>query len=171
VYFVDPRLDQDETISLPNQNSGANAAANPLPLPLPNAAGQPSFPFYFVPSHTSELAANVTETSGTANVNFELSHAPGDPDLEGVSRGASASLTFSEPEVSPGIWPLDPSEIGPYGPSGASAAVVNDNLDVVTQAFDPAVTSSTGDVRSAFNGLTTTFDPVYLNPGRAPPSR
>lgn len=166
-YFVDPRLDQDATISLPNQNSGANAAANPLPLPLPNAAGQPSFPFYFVPSHTSELAANVTETSGTANVNFELSYAPGDPDLEGVSTGTSASLTFFEPEVSPGIWPLDPTEIGPFGPSGAPAAVVSDNLDVVTQAFDPAVTSSTGDMWSAFNGLSSTFDPVYLNPGQS----
>lgn len=166
-YFVDPRLDQDQTISLPNQNAGANAAANSLPLPLPNAAGQPSFPFYFVPSHTSELAANVTETSGTANINFELSYAPGDPDLEGVSAGTSASLTFFEPEVSPGIWPLDPTEIGPFGPSGASAAVVSDNLDVVTQAFDPAVTSSTGDMWSAFNELSSTFDPVYLNPGQS----
>jgi hypothetical protein len=166
-YFVDPRLDQDQTISLPNQNTGADAAANPLPLPLPNSAGQPSFPFYFVPSHTSELAANVTETSGTANVNFELSYAPGDPDLEGVSAGTSASLTFFEPEVSPGIWPLDPAEIGPFGPSGATAAVVSDNLNVVTQAFDPAVTSSTGDMWSAFNGLSSTFDPVYLNPGQS----
>jgi hypothetical protein len=166
-YFVDARLDQDETISLPNQNPGANAAADPLPLPLPNAAGQPSFPFYLVPSHTSELAASVTETSGTAAVNFELSYAPGDPDLEGVSDGTSASLTFLEPEVSPGIWPLDPTEVGPYGPSGASAAVVSDNLDVVTQAFDPAVTSSTGDMWSAFNGLSSTFSPVYLNPGQS----
>ena len=166
-YFVDPRLNQDETISLPNQNSGADAGANPLPLPLPNGEGQPSFPFYLVPSHTSELAANVTETSGTANVNFELSYAPGDPDLEGVSTGPSASLTFFQPEVSPGIWPLDPTEIGPFGPSGAPAAVVSDNLDVVTQAFDSAVTSSTGDMWSAFNGLSSTFDPVYLNPGQS----
>jgi hypothetical protein len=166
-YFVDPRLDQDETISLPNQNPGANAAANPLPLPLPNAAGQPSFPFYFVPSHTTELAANVTETSGTANVNFELSYASGDPDLEGVSTGTSASLTFLQPEVSPGIWPLDPTEVGPFGTSGEPAAVVSDNLDVVTQAFDPTVTSSTGDMWSAFNGLSSTFDPVYLNPGQS----
>lgn len=166
-YFVDPRLNQNETISLPNVNSGANPAANPLPLPLPNAAGQFPFPFYFVPSHTSELAASVTETSGTANVNFELSYLPGDPDLEGVSNGTSASLTFSEPEVSPGLWPLDPTEIGPFGPSGAPAAVVSDNLDVVTQAFDPAVTSSTGDMWSAFNGLSSTFSPVYLNPGQS----
>jgi hypothetical protein len=166
-YFVDARLHQSQTISLPNQNSGANAAANPLPLPLPNALGQQSFPFYFVPSHTSELAANVTETSGTATVNFELSYAPGDPDLEGVSNGTSASLTFFEPEVSPGIWPLDPTEVGPFGPSGAPAAVVSDNLDVVTRAFDRAVTSSTGDMWSAFNGLSSTFTPVYLNPGQS----
>jgi hypothetical protein len=167
-YFVDGRLGQDETISLPNQNSGANAAANPLPLPLPNTSGQPSFPLYFVPSHTSELAASVTETSGTANVNFELSYGPGDPDLEGVSNGTSASLTFLEPEISPGIWPLDPTEVGPFGASGAPAAVVSDNLDVVTKAFDPAVTSSTGDMWSAFNGLSsTTFNPVYLNPGKS----
>jgi hypothetical protein len=166
-YFVDARLNRLQTISLPNQNPGANAAANPLPLPLPNNKGQPSFPFYFVPSHTSELAANVNETSGTAMVSFELSYAPGDPDLQGVSNGTSASLTFSEPEVSTGIWPLDPTEVGPFGPSGATAAVVSDHLDAVTKAFDKTVTSSTGDMWSAFNGLSSTFTPVYLNPGQS----
>jgi hypothetical protein len=45
--------------------------------------------------------------------------------------------------------------------------VVSDNLNVVTQAFDPAVTSSTGDMWSAFNGLSSTFDPVYLSPGQS----
>jgi hypothetical protein len=167
-YFADPRLNQDETISLPNQNpAGADATATPLPLPAPNASGPLPVPLYLVPSHTSELDASVTETSGTASVNLELTYMPGDPGLEGVSSGTSASLAFSEPEVSPGIWLLLPSEVGPFGPAGAPAAVVSDNLDVVTRAFDPAVTSSTGDGWSASNGLSSGFNPVYLKPGQS----
>jgi hypothetical protein len=168
-YFVDPRLNQDQTISLLNLNPGAHPAANPLPLPPPDATtGLPPFPFYIVPSHTSGLAGSVNETSGTANVNFELSYGSGDPDLEGVSNGTSASLSFLQPEVGPGLWVLDPTEIGPFAPSGAPAAVVSENLDAVTKAFDPAVISSTGDMWSALNGLSKTpFAPVFLKPGQS----
>jgi hypothetical protein len=111
-----------------------------------------------------------TETEGLASA----SPAFGPGSAEGLlaaalitRAGTSASLTFFEPEVSTGIWPLDPTEVGPFGPSGAPAAVVSATLNAVTQAFDPAVTSSTGDTWSAANGLSSTFDPVYLNPGQS----
>jgi hypothetical protein len=38
-------------------------------------------------------------------------------------------------------------------------------MTAVTRAFDPTVASSTGDLWSAFNGVTTGFSPVYVPAG------
>jgi hypothetical protein len=37
----------------------------------------------------------------------------------------------------------------------------------VTRTFDPAVSSSTGDVWSALENVTTTFSPLVLQPGQS----
>ncbi len=37
----------------------------------------------------------------------------------------------------------------------------------MTQAFDSTVDSSTGDLWTFVNGLSSTFDPVYLEPGQS----
>jgi hypothetical protein len=57
-------------------------------MSLPLAAGL-TFPYYFVPSHTSQLQASLT---GTVPVNFDMEYSRGDPDLSGVQSGDSASL-------------------------------------------------------------------------------
>ena len=49
--------------------------------------------------------------------------------------------------------------------SAALVATANANVNIVTQTFDPWMTSSTGDMWTAFNGLSATFAPVYLAPG------
>ncbi len=154
-FFVDPRLNQLQTISLPDQN------AYPGDTTLPLAAGL-TFPYYFVPSHTSQLQASLT---GTVPVNFDMEYFPGDPDLSGVQSGDSASLTLTEPEVSPGLWLINPDEIGPYPATGAPTATATASLNAVTQAFDPAVTSSTGDFWSYINGLSGSFAPTYVPAG------
>jgi hypothetical protein len=168
LYFVDPRLNQNETISLPDQNAPGSAADMTLPLP-----GGLSFPYYLVPSQTSQLQASIT---GSAPVTFDLEYFPGDPDISpgvnsrwstsGSIHHDSANVTLNEPEVSPGLWLLNPDEIGPYPASGAPSVTASANLNAVTQAFDPSMTSSTGDMWSAYNGLSTTlFTPTYLAPG------
>jgi hypothetical protein len=166
-FFVDPRLNQNETISLPDQNAPGSAANMTLPLP----AGL-TFPFYIVPSQTSQLQASIT---GSAPVTFDLEYFPGDPDVSpgvnsrwstsGSIHGNSANVTLNEPQVSPGLWLLNPDEIGPYPAAGAPAVTASANLNAVTQTFDPSMTSSTGDMWSAFNGLSSGFSPVYLAPG------
>jgi hypothetical protein len=167
-YFVDPRLNQNETISLPPQNVSETG----MKLPLP---GGLSFPYYAVPSQTSQLQASLTDTSGSAPVTFDLEYFPGDPDLSpginsrwntsGGIHGNSASVTLNEPEVSPGFWLLNPAEEGPYPATGAPAVTASANLNVVTQTFDPSMTSSTGDLWSAINGLSSVFAPVIVAPG------
>jgi hypothetical protein len=76
-------------------------------------------------------------------------------------------VTLNEPQVSPGLWLLNPSEIGPFTASGAPSVTASTTLNAVTQAFDPSISSSTGDMWTYFNGLTANFAPVYLNPGQS----
>jgi hypothetical protein len=89
------------------------------------------------------------------------------PGVTGSESGNSATLDFAPQggEVAPGIWLLNPSEIGPYGPSGAPSITASAGFDAITQAFDTSVSSSTGDLWSADNGITQGFSPVYLQPG------
>jgi hypothetical protein len=166
-FFVDPRLNQNETIGLQDQNFPPTAANMTLPLP----AGL-DFPSYAVPSQTTQLQASIT---GSAPVTFDLQYFQGDPDLspgvnDGLStsgsiHGDSANVTFNEPEVSSGTWLLNPDEIGPYPSAGAPNVTASAVLNAVTRAFDPWMTSSTGDMWSAFNGLSKGFSPTYLAPG------
>jgi hypothetical protein len=160
-YFVDPRLHAKVTLALPNQGPG-DASNLTLPLP-PSLDGGPPFPFYLVPTETSQISESLT---GSAPVDFDSSYFPGDPDLEGTQSGNSASLTFSSQEVSPGLWSLNPSQIGPYNTTtGAPTATAAASFSAVTKAFDPAVSSSTGDLWSAFEGLSSTLAPVYIPAG------
>ncbi len=160
-YFVDPRLNSTMTLALPDQNGNINAASLTLPLAASVDNGEP-FPFYLVPTETSQISATLT---GSAPVNFDSSYFPGDPDLEGTQSGNSASLTFSNPEISPGLWDLNPSEIGPYTAAGAPKVTASATFSAVTKAFDATVSSSTGDVWQAFEGLSNTLTPVYIPAG------
>jgi hypothetical protein len=163
-FFVDPRSGGSATISLADQNGSSTNMSLPLPAGL-------TFPYYVVPTHTSQLAASIT---GSVPVTFDLEYFPGDPDVSptvhsrhvgGSSSGDSASLTLNETEVSPGLWLLNPDEIGPYGSAGAPAATATASLKAVTQAFDTTIASSTGDFWSQANRLSSTFAPAYVPPG------
>ncbi|MGB8196359.1 MAG: S8 family serine peptidase [Acidimicrobiales bacterium] len=166
-FFLDPRLDQTETINLVDQNFPPTAQNMTLPL----AAGL-YFPYYTVPSQTTQLQASIT---GSAPVTFDLQYSQGDPDISpgvndglnatGSVHGDSADMTLSEPEVSAGTWLLNPDEIGPYPSTGAPTVTASANLRAVTQTFDKSMTSTTGDMWSALNGLSSGFDPVYVAPG------
>lgn len=170
-FFVDPRLDQTATVTLPNQNPGVDSTKVGLPL----APGF-TFPFYIVPTHTTQLSTTVTPTNGTGPVTFDMSYFPGDPDISpalpqaGVTgsqtpAAAIATLTSAGPEeLSPGLWNVLPSEVGPYPPTGAPAGTASVSVTAQTQAFDPTVTSNTDDfwqVGFAFSNF------LYLTPGQS----
>jgi hypothetical protein len=104
-------------------------------------------------------------------VTFDMEYFPGDPDLGPAvaSPGAtgsfgpgSASLTYGQsPEVSPGLWLVNPDEIGPYPPSGIPVDAASASLSAVTETFDPALTSSTGNLWDNSLGRF-----LYLMPGQ-----
>jgi hypothetical protein len=161
-YFVDPRLNSTVTLALPDQNGNIDAAHLTLPL-AGSVDNGPPFPYYLVPTETSQISETLT---GSAPVNFDSSYFPGDPDLEGTQSGDSANLTFSDPEISPGLWDLNPSEIGPYNTTtGAPKVTASATFSAVTKAFDATVSSSTGDLWQAFEGLSNTLTPVYIPAG------
>jgi hypothetical protein len=101
----------------------------------------------------------------------------GDPDLSPVlaapgvtedQSGDAASVALSTlGEVTPGLWYLNPSELGPYTTSGAPSVTTSASFDAVTRAFDMTVTPSTGDLWSEANGITHGFTPVYVLAGHS----
>jgi len=172
-YFVDPRLPSPEPLNLPNQNvpsatnTGVDANFMTLPLAAVTATGGPAFPYYLVPTETSQIRASLT---ASAPVNFDLSYTLnnfGDPDLEGAPSGTSPSVTFSAPEVSPGLWQLNPSEIGPYNTATGAPTVtgVSALVGVTTKTFDQTVSSSTGDLWMSIVGLSGAAAPDYIPAG------
>jgi hypothetical protein len=165
--FVDPR--QPTTAEYPLLNLlGATTPQVLGSIALPN-----SELLYLVPPDTTELQANI---AGTLPVTFDTSYLPGDPDLSpalsepgvtGSQSGNVAALTYSNAEVSPGVWALVPDEIGPFGTTGYKTGQAQVGFSVVTRAFDPTVISSTGDMWESV-GLDTpaqsTGTPLYLTP-------
>ena len=176
-FFADPRLDTTESISLSNQNPGVPNESD-INLPLPACAPSVAdcmynpFPDYFVPPGTTQLQATAT---ATAPVTFDLEYFPGDPDVSpdtqghgvtGSQGGDTASLTLTKPEISPGLWLLNPDEIGPFGAGGAPPATASVSLNAVTQEFDPTAKSSTDDFWELSDGQGgTSFAPVIVQPG------
>jgi hypothetical protein len=149
-YFVDPRLDKTTTVTLPDLNP--RNVADLIELPLGSGL---SYPLFLVPTGTTQLNAKLQRLAGTGTVSFDLNHTIGDPDVSPVvtaagvsgSTGTSAqSLSLAAPEVSPGLWALNPQQVGPYPAGGAPKTVALASVTAVTQAFDPAVRSDTDDL-------------------------
>ena len=160
-FFLDPRTSSMATIPL----TDVNGSDQNMSLPLP---GGLSFPFYIVPTDTSALN---TSLSGNGPVTYDTGTWFGDPDLEASNpgNGDSASLDINPGggEVAPGLWFLNPSGIGPYGPAGAPSETASAGFDAVTQAFDLTADTSTGDMWLFDNGFSNDFSPVYLEPGQS----
>ncbi|HXW78712.1 MAG TPA: hypothetical protein VEJ84_04390, partial [Acidimicrobiales bacterium] len=152
-YFVDARADRTTTMVLKNLSPGTSATR--LVLPEPAKLNFPvGVPLYLVPPGTTQLNARLTVVSGRGTVTFDMSPVSGDPDIgpgqdvagaTGSVPGRSGSVTLNEPEVAPGFWDISPAEVGPF--SGRERhEVVSARVSVVTQAFDPTVTSDTDDL-------------------------
>lgn len=162
-YFLDPRTSGTENV--PMLDLGGSYSSMTLPL----APGL-SFPYFVVPSHTTELSASLT---GSAPVSFDLGLFTGDPDVATgapgpnvvvAQSGDSASASISGPEISPGFWYLNPSEIGPYGSGGAPAVTASATITATTQTFDSTVSSPTGDLWSYYAGISGPPSPALVQP-------
>lgn len=153
-FFVDGRLDSSTTYRL----IGITGDGTQAPL------GTGNIPAYLVPTHTSSFAASLTTTGSSLPVQFDATAPLGDPDLESTA-GTTAALTYAADPVSQGVWTLLPSQIGPYetAPTPVPATA---SMTATTQAFDPAVTSSTGDFWLGALDPSNRVAPVTVAPGQ-----
>ncbi|HET9059576.1 MAG TPA: S8 family serine peptidase, partial [Acidimicrobiales bacterium] len=167
-YFLDPRQDRVTTIQLSDLNPGSHGDTTSLPM-----SGASALPIYLVPPGTTSLKATVTELVGQGNISFDLSRVAGDPDISSVvsspavtvtGQGKSQTIQLSSAEVSPGLWALQPSQLGPYPPAGQPKALVASTLEAQTLAFDKSVGNPTDDLWA--NDLSSA-NFAYLEPGQS----
>jgi subtilisin family serine protease len=151
-FFVDPRLDR----RVPQLLLGAGATNVPLPLSL---SAQPK---WLVPPGTNALAI---AAQGNVPVTVEVSAANGDPDFEGPSFGNSSVATLHAPEVAPGFFFGLPEPLGPFGAGPITGATANLAALANTYVFDPAVSSSSGDVWALSVDPNAPYTPVSIGPG------
>lgn len=166
--FVDARLrGQDQTVALAPQYGENGVFALPLP-------GQYLPPVFLIPAETTGLLA---QAAATEPVEFDFGPYQGDPDLFGAPQAnqpepgiylASGFYSPGRGRVQAGLWQVTPAEIGPFPASGAPAGLTAVGMQAQTQAFDPAVTSPTGDFwLQALDGANHLIAPVDLQPGQS----
>ncbi|MEV7938055.1 S8 family serine peptidase [Kitasatospora sp. NPDC088264] len=160
---ADGRLDRRTDIPLVPQGASATVT---LPLSLTSAV-----PSFLVPPGTDQLKA-VAASSTPAHL--ELSGTTGSPDLFGDLKKAQDGSTISvvtdngsaSQPVLPGVWGTFLQQVGPFGTAGAPAGTATITATAHTQAFDPALTSSTGDPYAlAVNASAPAANPVTVQPG------
>ncbi|MHB8506593.1 MAG: S8 family serine peptidase, partial [Acidimicrobiales bacterium] len=156
-YFVDARLPGSTTVRL----GAVTTSRGPVP---PNGT---TFVAYAVPSHTT--AINVA-AHGSRPVVFDYSYGPGDPDIlvDPAPATADPSATYSAPsgDVPSGTWLVSPEYLGPDGPHGYTKGTIATTMTATTAPFDPAVTSSTGDIWLTSSQAAAGATPVLVEPGQ-----
>jgi hypothetical protein len=155
-YFLDGRLDQATSTALT-----PITPATDLTLPLPDTAPEPQ---WIVPTDTTALTATATSSAPTT---FDFSPYNGDPDTGATVSGDDASAAITAPAgtlLTQGDWDIDPQQVGPFGTGGAAPSTTTLTLTATTLAFDPALTSSTGDLWE--QGAAAAFAPVIVQPGQ-----
>ena len=153
-YFVDARLNNATTLNL------AAVTTSQTSVPI---SGTP--PIYLVPTHTTSVTATAT---APAPIYFDYWWAFGDPDL--ISSGApstSVSGTFSSSPVVAGQWGITPFQQGPDGPTGVAPVTAQTAMTATTEAFDPSVTSPTGDLWLQSTNPSAPLDPIVVAPGQS----
>ncbi len=165
-FFIDARLDQTVGLVLAPQFGSSDTVT----LPMPATILEPS---WFVPTETSSLSLSQTSTVPAM---FDFSAPTGDPWLASAgfgaaslcSKAASASYTPAGGSVTPGpFWSAEPTECGPFA-TAAPTGSATISMTATTKAFDPAVTSPTGDLwLGATNpALFNLFSPIAVGPGQ-----
>ena len=152
-YFVDGRLTRQVTESLAPQSVSS--------LTLPNVTGV--VPAFLVPSQTTQVSARVAAPKAQF---FDLSYPFGDPDLIS-SFGKTSNVSFASPGVPAGDWTVTPFLVGPTGASAAKNVTASISVSATTAAFDPAVSSPTGDMWLSSLNASAGFTPYVVNPGQS----
>jgi hypothetical protein len=154
-YFIDGRMNALAEYNLPSLS---------LPDTTVPLSVYEDIPYYLVPSETTAITGTAS-TTGTEPIQFDLGAPTGDPDIAS-GQGLSVGATLTGSPVTAGEYDLAPDVVGPFGATGAAPEAVTTSLTATTQAFDPAVTSATGDFWQYAIGGQFTVSPVVVQPGQ-----
>jgi len=158
-FFADARL--RGKVLQPLLGSGTANVSLPLPITAPGFAP----PQWLVPPGTRRL---VVVAQGTAPIVGDLTALHGDPDVLGVQRPDNVSVAqLRDPEIAPGIFLGLPEAKGPFPESGLGSASVNLAGLALTNPFDSAVVSVTGDVWAQSVDPNASYSPLTLGPGQS----
>jgi hypothetical protein len=150
-FFVDPRL--EGLVQQPLHGLG------PTTVPLPLS----SQPAWLVATGTDKLTVT---GEGTVPITMDTSFLSGDPDVLGRSSGNTSVTTSSAQEIAPGIVVASPAASGPFGAGGVGGGPTVQLTAVAhTNPFDPAVTSTSGDIWALSVDAAATYTPLSLAPG------
>ncbi len=155
-YFVDGRTNATTQYSL----SAIDSPQTTVPFNVSR-----NLPVYVVPSQTSSITGTAT-TTGSTPIQFDMESPAGDPDI-GSNQGSTVSATVTGGPVTTGEWDIAPDVVGPFGATGPAPETVNTTMTATTQAFDPAVSSITGDLWQVSLGGPFTVTPVVVQPGQS----
>ncbi len=169
-YYLDPRLSTRMTLTLAPVTYSLGAGTNSLTLP---GLATATFPLYWVPSQSSSISVKQTSTIGAMTDLSPTNAAPdasSSPLRSGSLCGRSVSVSYTAPghDLTPGLWGSAPTECGPFVPA-AKSGKATDKATVATNAFDRAMTPSTGDLQEVALGAAAfskvSKDLVELAPG------
>ena len=159
-YFTDARLSTATTYRLASQLPGNDLQRLPIGA---NPVG-----YWFVPTHTSRL---IVAADASVPVTLETAWSNGAdggfPDLLGAGAGRHPTVDISGAPTAQGYWLARVGRLGPYRTT-APTGTVSCDATVRTAGFDPALTSSTGDLwRRALVPAdpAPAFAPLTLAPG------
>jgi hypothetical protein len=153
-FFIDARNPVLQSMALAPQGPVSG-----IPVPLPATTE----PLWLVPTESKELSATA---SATLPVQVDLDALPGNPEVLGPSVGNTSTATVRSSVIAPGIWFTLAGQIGPYTPT-APPGTVKFSARVTARQFDPAVTSSTGNVwLGAVQAAPPPIHLVTIRPGK-----
>jgi hypothetical protein len=159
-YYADARLAASAQIDISNDVFGCSAN----PVALPGACLLAVLPPHVSNAQFAVQSLDATNNPGPA-INMDVSNDlgfgigfTGSPDVYAQPIGDSTVVaSVTAPELTPGNWFVVPSEMGPYGPSGATPASIGWQFLLTLQPFDNAVASDAGNPWSDFFNGTSTY--------------
>ncbi len=156
-YFLDARLPQSTQLTLAAQNSPDTT------VPLNDTK---NVPLYLIPTDTTAFTETAS-TTGSTPIEFDSGTMAGDPDI-GSTVGSSVVGSLTASPIAQGLWDIAPDVVGAYGATGAPTEPVTTTMTTTSEAFDPTVSSPTGDLwlASTDPAALQSLSPVIAGPGQ-----
>ena len=162
-YFIDPRLASSTSYDLAGVTDPDVTVPDNVTLAIP----------YFLEPPDSSTVTALAQTSGSSPIQFDTQPSidypdgvEGDPDIAS-NQGLSVSATVDGSPLTQGEWAIAPEEVGPFGANPAPTENVETSMLTNTRAFDPAVTSATGDLWLTSINASATYSPLSIAPGHS----